>query len=55
MDKISSVWDILFFNRPTRMVEISGCILAITAIDMGSVTKKAVRRNVFNFLEESNR
>ncbi|MFC1533765.1 DMT family transporter, partial [Thermodesulfobacteriota bacterium] len=37
---LSFVWDIIFFHRPAGMIEILGCILAITAIYMGSVTKK---------------
>jgi drug/metabolite transporter (DMT)-like permease len=34
---LAFLWDILFFSRPARMLEISGAFLAITAIYMGSV------------------
>ena len=37
---LSFIWDILFFKRPAGLIEILGCIIAITAIYMGSVTKK---------------
>ena len=34
---LSFVWDILFFSRPTGLIEILGALLAITAIYSGSI------------------
>ena len=36
---LSFIWDILFFSRPTGHMEIVGCIVAISAIYMGSTAK----------------
>ena len=36
---LSFIWDILFFSRPTGHMEILGCIVAISAIYMGSTVK----------------
>lgn len=38
---LSFIWDIIFFQRSAGMIEILGCILAITAIYMGSAMKKS--------------
>jgi drug/metabolite transporter (DMT)-like permease len=37
---LSFVWDILFFHRPTGMIELFGVCLAITAIYLGSTSGK---------------
>ena len=36
---LSFIWDIVFFSRPTGYMEILGCIIAISAIYMGSTAK----------------
>ncbi|WP_419785823.1 DMT family transporter [Pseudodesulfovibrio sp.] len=43
---LSFVWDILFFGKPVNPVEISGVVLALAAIYMGSMKsgKKGVRK-----------
>ena len=37
---LSFIWDILFFHRPTGYVAILGCMIAVTAIYMGSTATK---------------
>ena len=37
---LSLVWDIVFFKRPTSVLELSGAVLALIAIYLGSYRKK---------------
>ncbi|MBS1271848.1 MAG: hypothetical protein MAGBODY4_00980 [Candidatus Marinimicrobia bacterium] len=41
---LAFVWDILFFNRPTKMIEIIGAIIALVAIYLGTVSKAGTRK-----------
>lgn len=34
---LSFVWDILFFNRPTTLIDTTGALMALTAIYLGTV------------------
>jgi len=36
---LAFVWDILFFSRPTKLIEIIGAIIALTAIYLGTVSR----------------
>jgi drug/metabolite transporter (DMT)-like permease len=38
------VWDILFFGRPTSIVEVAGATLALGAIYLGSTSRREVSR-----------
>ena len=38
---LSFVWDILFFNRPTGLLDLSGAALAIFAIYLGATSRSA--------------
>jgi len=37
---LSLIWDTLFFNRPTRGVEVFGILLILLAISIGSYRKQ---------------
>ena len=39
MPALSFIWDILFFNRPAGIIELSGGLLALTAIWLGTSSK----------------
>ncbi|MFH1729093.1 MAG: DMT family transporter [Pseudomonadota bacterium] len=41
---LAFVWDILFFNRPTKYFEVLGALLALLAIYLGSQGNKRTRR-----------
>lgn len=38
---LSFVWDIIFFQRPTTMIELTGAAMALCAIYLGSRSKKS--------------
>ncbi len=40
---LAFVWDVLFFSRPTSLVEIAGALLALGAIYLGTVGRVAPR------------
>lgn len=37
---LSFLWDVLFFKRPTSFIELVGAIMAISAIYLGTVSRK---------------
>ncbi|MFO7784336.1 MAG: DMT family transporter [Thermodesulfobacteriota bacterium] len=43
---LAFVWDVLFFARPTTLVEVAGALLAICAIYLGTVGRVAAGRPV---------
>lgn len=43
---LALVWDITFFGRPITAVEIAGAIIALTAIYMGGLSKRAKKPSV---------
>lgn len=40
------IWDVLFFDRPTALIEIVGAIIALTAIYLGSLSRPAKNTTV---------
>lgn len=37
---LSFVWDLIFFNRPTRAIEVVGALVALAAIYLGSANPR---------------
>ena len=37
---LAFVWDISFFDRPTRVIEVIGAVIALIAIYMGSISQR---------------
>ena len=43
---LSMTWDILFFKRPTSIMDLAGFVLSLGAIYLGSVSKESENKNL---------